>query len=128
MEAEQVRASPRRNYRGSELATMGIDEKGKGSEDLGPSRDLIPVYLKWSAAILVLMILFPPFYRALGQGKGVFLGYGFIFDPPRAATVDVTTLLVQALFLFLVLAVLIGLEIYKKRGASFPTPTSNDSQ
>lgn len=126
MQPEEIQASPRRNYASSQpFSDQSVNSVESGSSNT--SRDLIPVYLKWGVAILVLMILFPPFYRALGEGRGFFLGYGFIFDPPSRATVDVTTLLVQALFLILVLAVLIGLEIYKKRGATLPTPTSTDS-
>lgn len=77
--------------------------------------DPILRYLKWSVVVLILMILFPPFSRKLGQGREVFLGYRFVFDEPSGASIDSSTLIVQVLFLFLILALLLAGEIYKRR-------------
>ena len=58
-----------------------------------------------AGALMILMLLFPPFHSVLIQGIIVNQGYAFLFSPPvSTATVNVSLLLMQWL-----LVVVLGL-------------------
>ena len=64
-----------------------------------------------SAAIIILMLLFPPFQFYMENGALLNMGYGFLFDPPElseraVATVNIGMLLVQWVAVILVGAIL----------------------
>lgn len=64
-----------------------------------------------SAAIIIFMLLFPPFQFHAGNGALLNMGYGFLFDPPElreraVATVNTGMLLTQWLAVVLVGAIL----------------------
>ncbi len=50
--------------------------------------------LKITAAIVLGMLLFPPYVIVTYQGRS-HAGYAFLFDPPYNATVDAVTLAMQ---------------------------------
>lgn len=77
--------------------------------------DLIPRILYGSAAVLFLMVAFPPFSFKGEYGRGLFAGYHFIFNPSVRATVDVAVLFAQAFFVLLIATLLIAVEIYKRK-------------
>lgn len=116
-----AKLSPRRKGN-PVLPIQNLPDPAHGTENItagNPAErpDPIPMYLKWSVGIVVIMILFPPFHRVLGGGREFSLGYSFIFNPPRGGSIDASTLLMQVLFLLVVLALLIGLELYKRKKA-----------
>ena len=47
------------------------------------------------AVIIASMLLYPPFHRISSSGRSVGLGYHWLFEVGREATVDIATLLVQ---------------------------------
>ena len=47
------------------------------------------------AAVVLGMLLYPPFQRTGSEGRVFGSGYSWLFDPPFSATVDVGTLLTQ---------------------------------
>jgi hypothetical protein len=66
-----------------------------------------------AAAVVVAMLLFPPFRSQGINGLVMSAGYGFLFDPPRHpwsnnyyASIDLGTLLVQWVAVFLVAGIL----------------------
>lgn len=54
------------------------------------------------AAIVLGMLLYPPFYRKLSEGRIFGAGYSWLFEPPINATLDVATLITQWLGVLIV--------------------------
>lgn len=54
------------------------------------------------AAIVLGMLLYPPFQRKGSEGRVFGAGYSWLFNPPGYATVDVATLVTQWLGVLIV--------------------------
>ena len=109
VERTKAHVNPRRNL-SSQPDQLEVDSSLTEREV-----DLIPRILYGSAAVLFLMVAFPPFSFKGEYGRGLFAGYHFIFNPSVRATVDVAVLIAQAFFVLLIAALLIAVEIYKRK-------------
>lgn len=109
VERTKAQVNPRRNL------SSPPDQVEVGSPPIEKEVDLIPRILYGSAAVLFLMVAFPPFSFKGEYGRGLFAGYHFIFNPSVRATVDVSVLFAQAFFVLLIAALLVAVEIYKRK-------------
>lgn len=78
-----------------------------------------------TVAIVIGMLIYPPFHLVQANGVELNMGYGWIFDPPSrgyvTATVDVSMLLVQWIAV-LVVSALVFLTLASDTATSFKAP------
>jgi hypothetical protein len=74
-------------------------------------------------AVLVAMIVYPPFYLVVANGAVLNKGYHWIFRPPDMATVNVSMLLIQ----WIGVLVVGGIAFFLTKGTSLPSGSSNNN-